>query len=172
MGMMRGYGCGPSVRPDAEATVARIHPDTRQSGGFESLGVDARSLMNGTIDLLGNVLAASNVLVVFLPSIEEIDVRISSPAVVAPAMVYLTSLCCQLLGREGGSLDLGATLRNKVVDITLEPLPRPQCGLLPPQFDEVRRAMESVGNRVSLHESKDRLYFAVSLPVPDSYRRY
>lgn len=165
MEMMRDHGRGQGIWLTAEKAVDPIRPSSRRCSSSEFLDVSVMWLIRETTDVLDNVLEASNVFIVFLPSTEDIDVRINSPAVVMPAMIYLTCLCCRMLGREGGSVDFGATLHNGVVDITIEPLPRPQYDSLPLQFDGVRSAMQTVGNRVYLNESEDRLYFTVSLPI-------
>ncbi len=126
--------------------------------------VSIRWLIEGVTDILGGMLEKSNVLVVLTPSTDDVDVQIDTPTVVVPAMVYLLSLCCQLLGQEGGSIDFRATPRTGTVDITMELFPRPHFESLPLQFSDVQGAMRAVGNPVCLHENTDRLYFTISLP--------
>lgn len=144
-----------------EKALDKIHLTAGERGVID---INIRRLIDNTIDPLSKMLHASHVVVIIRPSADKFSVQINSPGVVTPTMIYITSLCCQILGKAGGSIDFGATLRDGVLDITIEPLPKPDYRSLPPQIWDVRDAMLATGNQLYIHESNDRLYFTVSLP--------
>jgi hypothetical protein len=183
------YGLQCNLSHDLQAIISatrelrRQHVDARVidelvgsvgriEGAFDAIsakckdeqGIDSSvdRLVQDTVESLERMLETSRVMPVIMPSTNGIGIRLGPPTVVIPTMTYLVSLCCQLLAPAGGSIDFGVAREGAMVDITLEPLPRPRLSQLPPEFQTVVKTMESVGNRLRLQRNNGRLYLAVS----------